>query len=217
MQLPGDKIKQIGAHRKPAVREVERLDRAIAQRIGKRLQENMADFHVVNPLDKFIDVVGLLGRIGIVDIIEIDVHDAHGIGLLNLADRAGKGFERGISGNQKTRNIAEIAHICQPILKGKSQLITLLSGDGERCAVRGAIGPDPGAGRFSRHPGNFVGNFAHVISDPLVELPIGFIAARRFIVKAVGDGGFTASLWVSRYAVMRSPGMRANLNQRRLA
>ena len=52
----------------------------------------MADFHVVDPLDEFVDVFRLLGRIGIVDVIKINMHDAHRFKLLNAANRVGKGF-----------------------------------------------------------------------------------------------------------------------------
>lgn len=59
----GDKIKEIGPDRQLAVGEIERPDPAVALRVGKRLQENMADFHVVDPLDQPVDILGLLGRI----------------------------------------------------------------------------------------------------------------------------------------------------------
>ena len=99
MQLPGDKVKEIGTHGQPTVGEVERVNRAVAEGIGKCLQENMADFHVVDPLDQRIDVFGLLSRIGVINVIQIDMHHAHRIGLLNLRDAAGKGFKRGIPGD----------------------------------------------------------------------------------------------------------------------
>ena len=107
----------------------------------------MADFHVVDPLDQPVDILGLLGWIGIVNVVEIDVHDAHGFALLNLADRTGKRLKRGIAGDQQPGDVAQLLHVPQPVLKGKGQLITLLSGDGERRAVGGAVGPDPGARR----------------------------------------------------------------------
>jgi hypothetical protein len=115
------------------------LDPAVALRVGKRLQENMADFHVVDPLDQPVDILGLLGRIGIVNVVEIDVHDAHGIVLLNLADRTGKRLERRIAGDQQTGNVARVLRP-QPVLQGKGQLVTLLSGDGERRTVGGTVG-----------------------------------------------------------------------------
>ena len=217
MQLPGDKIKEVGPDRQLAVGKIERLDPAVALRVGKRLQENMADFHVVDPLDQPVDILRLLGWIGIVNVVEIDVHDAHGFVLLNLADRTGKCLERGIAGDQQTGDVPQLLHVPQPVLKGKGQLITLLSGDGERRAVGGTVGPDPGARRLARHLRDFFSHFANVIADPLAELPIGFIAARRFIVKAVGDGRFAAALRVGNNAVMRGPGVRPDLNQRRPA
>ena len=214
LQLPGDKIKKICPDRQTTVGEIERLDPAVALRVGKRLQENMADLHVVNPLDQPVDVLGLLGRIGIVNVIEIDVHDAHGIALLNLADRAGKRLERGIPGDQQAGDVAQILHVPQPVLKGKGQLVTLLSGDSERRTAGGAVGPDPGARRLARHLSNFFSHFANVIADPLVELLVGFIATRGFVIKAVGDGRLAAALRVGRNTVMRGPGVRSDLNQR---
>ena len=177
----------------------------------------MADFHVVDPLDEFVDVFRLLGRIGIVDVIKINMHDAHRFKLLNAANRVGKGFYRRISGNQQARDVAEVAHVCQPVLQGKGQLIALFLGDSERCTVSSPIGPHPGTRRFSRHLGDFIGDFPYVCGDPLIEVFIGFVMPRRVIKKTVSDGGFTASLRVGRNAVMRGPGMRANLNQRGLA
>ena len=145
------------------------------------------------------------------------MHDAHGIALLNLADRAGKRLERGIPGDQQARDVAQILHVPQPVLKGEGQLITLLSGDSERRTAGGAVGPDPGARRLARHLRDFFSHFANVIADPLAELLVGFIATRRFVIKAVGDRRFPAALRVGRNAVMRGPGMRSDLNQRGLA
>lgn len=76
----------------------------------------MADFHVVDPLDEFVDVFRLLGRIGIVDVIEINMHDAHRVKLLNAANRVGKSFYRRISGDQQARDVAEVAHVSQTVL-----------------------------------------------------------------------------------------------------
>ena len=110
-----------------------------------------------------------------------------------------------------------MTHICQPVLKGKGQLITLLSGNGERRAVGSTVGPHPGTRRFARHLRDFFGDFPHVIADALAELLVSFVTPCRVIVKAAGNSRFAASLWIGRYTVMRSPGMRADLNQRGLA
>ena len=202
MQLPGDKVEQIGANRQAAVGEVERLHRAVAERIGEGLQEDVGDFHVVDALDELVDVPGLLGRVPIVDVIKIDMHDPHRFALLNLRDRIGERFDRRVAGNQQAGNVVQFAHVAQTIAEGKRQLVTALFGDGQRGAVGCAIGPYPGTRRCAGDPGNLFAHLAYVGVDALVELLVALVAPGGFIVKTVRNRRFTATLRVGLNSVV---------------
>ena len=192
--MPGDEVEEIGAHRQAAVGEVERFHRAVAERIGKGLQENVSDFHVVDTLDQLIDIFALLNRVFIVDIIEIDVHHPNRLTLLDLRHLAGEGLDRRIAGDKQTGNVIQIPHIAQTIAEGKRQLIAAAFRDSQRCAVGGAVGPYPGARRFAGDVGDFVAHFAHVGIDALVKLLVAFVASAGLIIKAVGNRRFAAAL-----------------------
>ena len=144
------------------------------------------------------------------------MHHPNRLTLLDLRHLAGESLDRRITGDKQTGNIIQIAHIAQTIAEGKCQLIAAIFGDSQRCAVGGAVGPYPGARRFAGDVGDFVAHFAHVGIDALVKLLVAFVASAGFIIKAVGNRRFAAALWIGLNTVVRSPGMRADFNQRRL-
>ena len=217
LQLPGDEVKQVGAHRQPAVGEIERLDRAVALRVGEGLQKDVADFHVIDALYQLIDILCLLDGIGVIDIVQIHMHHPNRIGFLNLGYGVGKGLDRRVTGDQHARNIVQILHVAQAVVQRKRQLIPLLFGDGQGAAAGGAVGPHPGARRFPGNLMDFRRYFLHVIGHSPGKLRVAFIAAGGFIPAAVGGGRLAAALRIGRQTVVRGPGVSADLHQRRAA
>ena len=68
-QLPGNAIKQVAAHGKMAVAEIQLVCNTVTVPIGKRLQKYRAKTHRLYPVEQQAEITFSLSGIGIVNVI----------------------------------------------------------------------------------------------------------------------------------------------------
>ena len=86
----------------------------------------MRNAHVINALDKLVDVSLLLGRIFVIHVIQIDMHHAHRLRFTYLRNLAGKALQRGVIRDQHAWNIVEKRGIRQPFVERECHLIAMI-------------------------------------------------------------------------------------------
>ena len=213
VQLPGDAVEQVGPHRQPAVREVDRAHQAVGLRVGVGLQEHGVDLHVHDALHQLAQIAVGLRRIGIVDVVQVHVREAHRGHRLDAGHAIGEVPDRGVVGQQHARRGHEPRHAAGAVFQRQRHLITLFAGDAQRGAALGAIGPDPDARRLAGGAADLFADRGHVAAHALLEAGLVLVAAIARVVLAHGGGRLGIALGIGQRAVVRGVGVGGDLHQ----